>query len=668
MSSSNGLVDQHSPHSTRIWVGDTIFQIPRAMLEQNSEVLTRMLLQHDTLDDPGLSLKLEGTSETFQEVYQILFTYGMKRFENRVLTFIEPLVFDGALQASITDDFSALDVFHAAHELQHSGFIDATLQVLLAGLWAKDPKVSAYGTLHAAEHYKDRKLLGASYYRILLDGPDVWDEAPTLTDKHRLNLARAVTSCGMEWDRVSLHLWKPELGNYSIVHNSHWQVTKKSKIKKGKTIFLGYSTEHLVSIFQRIASCDLPWYDLVGRATIVVNAYQSSYLAASTLKEAQSSLEDIKDNIYIHFEDDSNDMGAPHDHSLGTASADETELPPHTIIAPPKLILHSSMELEPGDLLLRVDTVDFAIPAALAQLHSEKLRDMLSISTPTVTPLVAEPIIIYDSAETVEELRITLMSPLDSFLFQPEKITENLRRSLEFLELLHKYEFDQLEQYVWELVEPMTSKEALPIHLTADLTIWDAFRRGQILDRPGLMHSARAIILERLWAKDPSISPHYLLRFGEDLGDKTIIGAAYYHVVLGGSPAWMEADSLVTVQDCQRLESTRARLAEAWQTMFDSIGQSNGSLEQPTSEIIHRCCWDPSSGYYGYTTQDRVHNLVTRLGRSKTPYFDMMGKIQAVIEASRSCPCNHKCATRYDLELALVREGLYSYYPHSASD
>ncbi|KAF8319917.1 hypothetical protein DL93DRAFT_2094399 [Clavulina sp. PMI_390] len=668
MSSSNELTAQDSPHSIRIWVEDTIFQIPRSMLEQNSEAFTSMLDYFDTLNGPGVSLKLEGTSKTFQEIYQILFTYGMKRFENRVLTFIEPLVFDGALQASITDDFSALDVFHAAHELQHSGFIDATLQVLLAGLWAKDPKVSAYGTLHAAEHYKDRKLLGASYYRILLDGPDVWDEAPTLTDKHRLNLARAVTSCGMEWDRVSLHLWKPELGNYSIVHNSHWQVTKKSKIKKGKTIFLGYSTEHLVSIFQRIASCDLPWYDLVGRATIVVNAYQSSYLAASTLKEAQSSLEDIKDNIYIHFEDDSNDMGAPHDHSLGTASADETELPPHTIIAPPKLILHSSMELEPGDLLLRVDTVDFAIPAALAQLHSEKLRDMLSISTPTVTPLVAEPIIIYDSAETVEELRITLMSPLDSFLFQPEKITENLRRSLEFLELLHKYEFDQLEQYVWELVEPMTSKEALPIHLTADLTIWDAFRRGQILDRPGLMHSARAIILERLWAKDPSISPHYLLRFGEDLRDKTIIGAAYYHVVLGGSLAWMKADSLVTAQDCQQLSETRTKLAEAWQIMFDSVGQTQASLRQPPNVIIHPCCWDPSWWISHNSPANRMHDLVTRLGRSKTPYFDLMGKVLAIIQSAQAYPCGTNCSPRFGTELDALRNSLYSYYPYATNE
>ncbi|KAF8319914.1 hypothetical protein DL93DRAFT_2220356 [Clavulina sp. PMI_390] len=710
-----------SPHSIAIWVENTLFQMPRALLEHNSEVFTHMLNQYDALGNPELCLKLEGTAETFKEFYDILFTkglffidrplssclvevhartrnvgsllrlliflhkYGMEVFEIRILQLVEPLILNGALAKSLSSSVSLVSVFELSHELAHQGFIDSVLEVLLDRLWSKDPTVSAFEALGAAERCRDRDLLGAAYYRILLYGQENWSKARSLTDQHRSNLSNAMVSLGMEWDKLLVGLCDSE--ETALPAICHRCTSDCGSVQETDAMY-GYRWNHAVSpteshsldyrlsALQEIAGSKLSWFDLLGRAAVIIRHFSEmpEYHGGPrpNCQHSRNAMKEMKNSILVHF---TRQPGADHDDGFGDTTLDHRTKPLlDASFAPLDSDRHRSMESETKIILLNVDSVRLMIPAALMQTHSGTFEDMLRLGTSLSEDGLELAITLEDPLTAIRELRTVFFSPLDSCLFCPDRITCNLKTALDFLQFLHKYEFSVLENYVYSLIAPMISKTSLPNHLTKDLTIWDTFHRGQILARPSLVQSCQEIMLERLWAKDSSVSPYYLLQFGEELQDKTIIGAAYYHVVLRGVTAWKAADPLTTMEQCQRLTEARVKLAEEWQILLDCIGQP-ASSEAASRAIIHRCCWDRSyrsqytqNSYSPPSSTQRRDYLLTQLALSKTAHFDLMGKLQVVIAAAKSIPCEPNCAARYDSELEDLRGGLHSYYITTPND
>ncbi|KAF8297761.1 hypothetical protein DL93DRAFT_2091445 [Clavulina sp. PMI_390] len=700
MSQENDFTAQYSLQSIRILVESTLFLVPRALLEHHSYVLKQLLKNYDALGDSELSLELEGDAKTFEEVYKILFTplssclvaqyadglplgrllrlliflhkYRMTKFEARVLEYVNPLVLNGALAKSISESISAVRVFNLSHQLENNDFINAALGLILEGLWSKDPRVSAYDALEAAERYQNQILLGASYYRILLEGQQIWSKVPSLGEAQRSNLAHGMLSCGQEWDRLSLSLWNLEFDRPLITCRCNGECDGASLPFLGpEDPTVAFEASRTLA-FEEIARAGLPWYDLIGRAAVIVkhfsqgsNGYGGRY---HDCWQPENALNSIKDSISLHFVSESKTPpSSPPVHSLDMVPKEDSDTQKNVFLAPPGVEYHHSMRTASGSILLSVESVQFAIPAAIAQASSGTLRDMLNLGAPANELHLLEPIPLDDEWSTFKELRTIIFDPLESYLFRPDRVTNNLKQAFDLLELLHKYEFEVFEHHIYSLMAPMLSKTSLPKYLKDDFTVWDVFHRAQVLGCPEVAQTARAIMLERLWAKHPSVSPHYLLRFGEDLRDKTIIGAAYYHVVLGGGPAWMAADPLVTAEDCQRLNETRMKLADEWQVYADSIGAAKPSQRS----LIHGCCWERPSVPLSKKAKKKLaagpgphwRALWANLAESRTQYFDLIGKVQVVVSTARAHPCGSGCSKTYDSELETLREGLYSYYP-----
>ncbi|KAF8319913.1 hypothetical protein DL93DRAFT_1904683 [Clavulina sp. PMI_390] len=166
-------------------------------------------------------------------------------------------------------------------------------------------------------------------------------------------------------------------------------------------------------------------------------------------------------------------------------------------------------------------------------------------------------------------------------------------------------------------------------------------------------------MLHRLWTCHPSLSPYYLLHFGNQLKDNDLIGAAYYQIVLRGEAAWQMAEPGLSEPECRRLADTRVRLAEQWQELFNAIGKG-GTKATP---LYHPCCWSARSSPYHHppTNFDWLHTLCKDLALSDTPYYDFIGKVEIVISSARK-HCNAECSKRYTIELNDVKKRLYRYH------
>ncbi|KAF8297759.1 hypothetical protein DL93DRAFT_2234074 [Clavulina sp. PMI_390] len=556
--------------SVVILVEGTLFQIPRSLLTHHSPEFGEALGSLLESDEPHLAIHVEASAEVFHEFYAMLFTplqsclrddyplskdlrkllnlsaflhrYKFTELKQQVLKHVDHLALQGALPSSLSDGFSALDVFQAGHTIQHPKLVEAALDVLLHQLAPpkQDPQkfdpdsdpdafavvrqknipspyessesfVSPYHILPIAEQFGSEKLLNAAYYNILLQRQDSWE--------------------------------------------------------------------------------------------------------ASQLGEARL-------RILYHA------------------------------------IRHASMESRTMSLSLRIQDVTFLMPACLIEHHGGLFRDMLdhSIGGDRIELPLQDPL------SAFQDLRSILFSPITSCLFCPNLIKKNLKRALELLEVLHKYRFQEYEDYVFQLIRAIEHPELLEIQLSDSCTVFDVFHFGDIIDRALLKQSSRSVMLQRLWKRHPSLSPYHVLRFGKELKDDDLIGAAYYQIVLRGGPAWREADPGVTELACRRLLETRLKLTEQWQDLFNAVGKAGDDEKVP---FYHSCCWSNSGGCCSSPISTRFQDLHRDLAFSNTPYYDFIGKVRVLISVAKK-HCG-QCSSRYDSELASMKERLHLYH-HSEED
>jgi len=203
----------------------------------------------------------------------------------------------------------------------------------------------------------------------------------------------------------------------------------------------------------------------------------------------------------------------------------------------------------------------------------------------------------------------------------------------------------------------------LPSNLKADLTATEVLRVADVVDRPEIAEAARQILLDELWGDStkpptPACSPHKTLLFAESIGDKELIGAAYYQLLLSGG---VPGSSPLR----QTLDRGMIRCGEEWQKIFNSWGQgktvSGGSLccseDHPHSE-----CNDP--------TERVLSGIWSHIAEASLPWFDVVGKVQCATywqAANRTCwrdewdmPTLTLTPTKQ--ELARIKEEAYSYF------
>lgn len=167
--------------------------------------------------------------------------------------------------------------------------------------------------------------------------------------------------------------------------------------------------------------------------------------------------------------------------------------------------------------------------------------------------------------------------------------TKDLRRLLNLLVLLNKYDVQEYEEYLVTLIEPLTSQDTLKTHLKEDLSASDVLRISKKVQQPSIAESARKVLLDQIWGKEALTSPYESLLFGEELADNTIIGASYYHILLQGQEAWLTSN--LTETHRRNLLAGMIRCGKEWQTISDALA---GATPHP---LVRHEDW--VNDYYG---------------------------------------------------------------------
>lgn len=238
------------------------------------------------------------------------------------------------------------------------------------------------------------------------------------------------------------------------------------------------------------------------------------------------------------------------------------------------------------------------------------------------------------------------ISPLESCLNPSHPSASDLGRLLELLLLCHKYLATKLEAHIVSTVARLTRADVISLHLAKGLTAFRVFEIANIVNQPEIATRARGLILSELWSDHHSKSPHDALLFGERMGDKEIIGAAYYQTLLYRWPLW-SLDRRLTEQHRRHLKYGMVRCGEEWQKIFDSWGMRN----EPVEHQSHSGC----------TLRDSwLQGIWQEIAKSKLQWFDVIGKLCAAIQFAAQYDCFAAGRQSMESELERIQGNLYA--------
>ncbi|KAF8281532.1 hypothetical protein DL93DRAFT_1500187 [Clavulina sp. PMI_390] len=252
------------------------------------------------------------------------------------------------------------------------------------------------------------------------------------------------------------------------------------------------------------------------------------------------------------------------------------------------------------------------------------------------------------------QLRHFVISLISSF---------NFRRLLKLLVLLNKYQASAYEEFVWGLIEPMTSTDGLKKHTSPEFNAIEVIRLARKANRQKLAHSAGQILARQLWAKDPKASPYDSLLFSEEVEDLALRGAAYYQVMLLGQAAW--DDSRLSERHRQNLMTGLLRSAEEW----NSFTRAWNNPEQLPHPFVHKECLRLAQ------RSERNKHLAARLwatlGQHNIVWFDVIGKLglvmnEALLDISHYeqgvCDQSRNCRAQYGTAIGNMRQNLHAWF------
>ena len=176
-----------------------------------------------------------------------------------------------------------------------------------------------------------------------------------------------------------------------------------------------------------------------------------------------------------------------------------------------------------------------------------------------------------------------------------------------------------------------------------------------MVDRLEIAEAARQILLDELWGdstKLPTLacSSHETLLYAESIGDKELIGAAYYRLLISGD---VPGSSPLR----QALDRGMIRCGEEWQKIFNSWGQGK--------TVSGRSLWyDEDRRYYHHPSSSEtfLSGAWSSIAEASLPWFDVVGKVQCVTCWQGNSYCDDGGESPAEQELARIKEEAYSYF------
>jgi len=187
-----------------------------------------------------------------------------------------------------------------------------------------------------------------------------------------------------------------------------------------------------------------------------------------------------------------------------------------------------------------------------------------------------------------------------------------------------------------------------------------------VVDRPQIFERARHILVDEVWgatdsSKVPAVArqPHEPLLYAESIGDKELIGFAYYQLLVSGDKTGL------TPSLCQTLNRGMTRCGEEWEKIFNSWGQG----EQVSGGSLFYC---EICGHGGYISADKTKNSLQSLwptiARASLPWYDVVGKLRSALTLDAYNPyCCRRSIGPVKRELSRIEKEVYSYFMKEGS-
>ena len=257
-------------------------------------------------------------------------------------------------------------------------------------------------------------------------------------------------------------------------------------------------------------------------------------------------------------------------------------------------------------------------------------------------------------------------SPLQSCINPSHPATEELGRLLRLLVLCNKYGAREFEEHIAKFVENLTRQDQPRWDLGADLPITEVMNIAIVVDRPQFFERARQVLVDEVWgAPDsrtvPAVArqPHELLIYAESIGDKELIGFAYYQLLVSGDKTGL------TPSLCQTLNRGMTRCGEEWEKIFNSWGQG----KQVSGGSLFYC---EVCGHGDYISAEEtgkfLRSLWPTIARASLPWYDVVGKLRRAVTISAYSPyCCRKSIGPAKRELSRIKKEVYSYFMEEGS-
>ncbi|KAF8319912.1 hypothetical protein DL93DRAFT_1904689 [Clavulina sp. PMI_390] len=160
--------------------------------------------------------------------------------------------------------------------------------------------------------------------------------------------------CGEEWDLMSHHIWNQQLGNRFVVRQCCWRRDSYSS-----------NSDRRPHLMEEISRRDLSWFDVIGRAKLVMQhaiSYSSRYCNCN--QELSKEMELLNDVVYsFFFENQESENTSKTSPTASTANlpdcVGQAIAPIHEL--PSNALRHGSMESRNISLLLQIQDVKFLV-------------------------------------------------------------------------------------------------------------------------------------------------------------------------------------------------------------------------------------------------------------------------------------------------------------------
>ncbi|KAF8323422.1 hypothetical protein DL93DRAFT_2162575 [Clavulina sp. PMI_390] len=579
-----------APGSAVFVVQGVRFRIPKALLQQNSEVLAWMFNETRGSDDEAINL--DDPLEAFEDLVAMLLNplesclnhklpiardlrrllnllvilrkYLIDKLAAYVLELVEPLIKPKTLPKHLNEHFTTVDIIRIAHHIDDKSLAKTARRIFLDSVWTRQSTIPSIDMLRLGQELSDNEVIGAAYYQILLLGRDAWDGLDLSVDEQK-TLLNAMNSCGDKAQRFTLSLAdglaetdRDPLAD-SCCGNAHRYDSS-------------YAGNRLSQFCTLLGQQKLRWFDYVGRV----------------------------------------------------------------------------------------------------------FQDMLQGSSGSNE----EPIVLDDELEPFQDLCTTLLTPLKSCLNTGLPIAKDFKRLMRLLNILHKYQMHEYETHVGDLLLPLTHVNTLKPLLNEHLSAIDIIRLADRVGRNKIAKGARTILLEQLWSGQPAAWLVVVLRLGQEIRDRLIIGGALYQILLLGRDAWQTLD--LTKEERNILLEGMIRCGEIKDQIMNSLGSDPTASDR--NYFVHTCCFNATDAFtpntlspYGLgarplphrsvsyiqpSSWPRIKQLLQDISSQKPKPYDVIGFMQLVAKNG----CNSStCPKTYLQEIQAFKSNLYSIF-YSSND